>query len=74
MHLLTSANGTDRRTGVCGTDRCYQASSRHQPLPGAVASVENDPTRTKVAQDFCSAHCRSTPISPVTLSCFDGLS
>jgi hypothetical protein len=26
-----SVVGTDRRTGVCGTDRCYQASSRHQP-------------------------------------------
>jgi hypothetical protein len=26
-----SVHGTDRRTGVCGTDRCYQVSSRHQP-------------------------------------------
>src|SRR5208337_3713148 len=29
--LHMSPYGTDRRTGVCGTDRCYQASSRHQP-------------------------------------------
>jgi hypothetical protein len=31
LHLLTAGYGTDRRTGVCGMDRCYQASSRHQP-------------------------------------------
>jgi hypothetical protein len=31
LRLLRAAVGTDRRTGVCGTDRCYHASSRHQP-------------------------------------------
>jgi ABC transporter substrate binding protein len=52
-----SACGTDRRTGVCGTDRCYQTGSRHQPACQAPLPRLKMTLNRHRQEDFAAMHC-----------------